>query len=311
MAEAPPILTVVIPAYNAEKYIRETIDSVLKQKTSFNFEVVVADDCSKDSTFAICQEYAQQHSNFKVIRHEKNLGNGQPNPNLYYVSTYPKTPFIAAIDADDIYATDDFLERQVQFLIDNPDVTKVFTNVEVFNSETGEAKVRFTNQTKPPATFDLHYYLKNTVAICQSSTVFRNSSENAIPSYVGKYFQCDWLLHVFHGLHGKLGYNDFVGVKYRVHSTNATNPRNQEKIFLDGIDITYNLIKKMLPEPYHKYFDHPRFEMNMLAFYYLRTKQFSLFLKWYIRWFKVTPLKAINFRDQFYLLRKNIAQIKK
>lgn len=297
-----PRLTVVIPAYNAGKYIRETLNSVLQQKTSFEFEVLVSDDCSTDNTYEICQEYAARFPNFKFIRQPYNLGQGQPNPNLYYVSSYPKTEFIAAIDADDIYTTEDFLERQVKFLDEHPEVSKVFTNIQTFN-ENGVIDTRFSSDNKPPETFDLHYYFKKIVPICQSSVVFRYSMSHQIPEFCGKYFQCDWLLHIHHGLNGKLGYNDFIGVKYRVHTTNATNQKNSERVLLDAIELVYS-IHKFLPREYHQYFTHPRYEMNRLALFYLTKRKWSSFAHWYKKWLSVIEFDKVKWRDQFYMFRQ-------
>lgn len=302
MDASSALLTVVIPAYNAEKYIGETLDSVVRQKTSFIFDVLISDDCSTDGTHDICLRYASKYKNISVIRQAKNLGNGQPNPNLYFVATYPKTPFIACLDADDIYLTTDFLQKQVDFLLQHPEVNKTFTNISVFN-ETNERFEKFNTKNKPPEVFDLHFFLKHTIPICQSSTVFRNDQKNVIPEYVGHYFQCDWLLHIYNGLSGKLGYNDFVGVGYRVHSNNATSLKNSEKKLLDSIRLCYDL-KKYLPVEYHHYFKHPLYEMNRLAFFYLYSGRYIDFIHWYFKWIVVVPVKAFNFREQFWIFRR-------
>ncbi len=295
-------LTVVIPAFNAAKYIRETLDSVFAQKTSFGFDVFVSDDCSTDDTYEICCEYASRFSNFTVLRQAKNLGLGCPNPNTYFVASYAKTEFIAHLDADDVYACADFLERQVQFLIANPNVSKVFSNVEIF-SESGVLQERFNSTNRPPTTFNLSYYFENLVPICNSSTVYRYSMTNQIPFELSEYIQFDWLLHIHHGLHGLFGYNDFTGVKYRVHATNSTNQKNTERLMLSAIKLVYNM-HRFVPHQYHHFFTHPRFEINSLALHYLSQRRIFDFLKWYFKWLKVTPFRSVNWRDQFYLFRQ-------
>jgi glycosyltransferase involved in cell wall biosynthesis len=68
-----PRISVCIPTYNGEKFLRECIESVLEQ-TFRDFEVVVVDDCSSDGTVAIVNEYAAGDPRIRVIRNEQNLG---------------------------------------------------------------------------------------------------------------------------------------------------------------------------------------------------------------------------------------------
>lgn len=65
-------VSIVVPVYNVEKYLRLCLDSVRAQKFT-NFEVVLVDDGSKDGSSAICDEYAEKDKRFKVI-HQKNGG---------------------------------------------------------------------------------------------------------------------------------------------------------------------------------------------------------------------------------------------
>lgn len=66
------LVSIVLPVYNGERYMRESIDSVLSQ-TYNNWELLILDDCSTDSTPAIAQEYVMQDDRIKYYRNEKNL----------------------------------------------------------------------------------------------------------------------------------------------------------------------------------------------------------------------------------------------
>ncbi len=68
----PPVITIIIPVYNTEKYLRKCLDSLLAQ-TYTNIEIVLVDDGSTDSSGKICDEYAEKYSHIKVI-HKKNGG---------------------------------------------------------------------------------------------------------------------------------------------------------------------------------------------------------------------------------------------
>lgn len=73
MEKPPPKVTVGLPIYNGEKYMREAIDSVLAQ-TFEDFELVICDNASQDATEAICRDYAQRDCRVRYLRHAKNLG---------------------------------------------------------------------------------------------------------------------------------------------------------------------------------------------------------------------------------------------
>lgn len=98
------IVSVIIPMYNAEKYIAECLDSVLSQN-SFEFEVIVVDDGSADRSPEICDAYKQKDSRVKVI-HKKNGGVSLARQDGVSIAS---GEFVAFIDADD-RITEDFME---------------------------------------------------------------------------------------------------------------------------------------------------------------------------------------------------------
>lgn len=110
-----PLISVIMPVYNGEKYIRETIDSVLGQ-TCRNFEFIIVNDGSTDSTPQIIDSYADprivlidQKSN-QGVSNARNLG-----------TQFSRGGFIAFCDADDVYSAER-LSAQLDFLTKNPNV---------------------------------------------------------------------------------------------------------------------------------------------------------------------------------------------
>ena len=113
------LLSVCMVSYNQEAYIREALDSVLGQKTTFAFEVIVSDDCSKDNTLTLLRDYEAQYPNIvKVITGEQNLG--YPNNQRRSLEN-AKGKYIALCDSDD-YWTDSYkLQKQVDYLESHPE----------------------------------------------------------------------------------------------------------------------------------------------------------------------------------------------
>ena len=104
-----PLVSVVIPAYNAEKYIAETVGYV-KAQTVQNFEIIIIDDCSTDKTFEIIQKLASEDNRITAIKCEKNMGVARVrNKGL----SMAKGKYVALLDADDIWY-EDKLERQIK-----------------------------------------------------------------------------------------------------------------------------------------------------------------------------------------------------
>ena len=106
------LITIIVPVYNVEKYIRECIDSLLHQTYS-NLEIVLVDDGSTDKSGDICESYTIADSRVKVI-HKKNEGLGfARNTGL----TVAKGKFVTFIDSDDI-ADIDLIERLLKGITD-------------------------------------------------------------------------------------------------------------------------------------------------------------------------------------------------
>ena len=70
-----PKITIIVPVYNQEQYIRECLDSIINQ-TLEDIEVICVNDCSTDSSLSILEEYAQKDNRIKIFSQEKNLGTG-------------------------------------------------------------------------------------------------------------------------------------------------------------------------------------------------------------------------------------------
>ena len=73
MTNENPIISVIIPVYNTEKYLGECLDSVICQTFS-KIEIICIDDCSNDNSLQILKKYAQQDHRIKIISHKQNLG---------------------------------------------------------------------------------------------------------------------------------------------------------------------------------------------------------------------------------------------
>lgn len=122
-----PLVSVIMPVFNAEKFLRESIPSILAQ-TYKNFEFIILDDGSTDSSVSISSHYAARDSRIKLHISKTNLGITRI---LNKGVAIAKGTYIARMDADDIsFSTR--LEKQVEFLHNHPEHILVGTSVELF-----------------------------------------------------------------------------------------------------------------------------------------------------------------------------------
>lgn len=96
-----PKVSIIVPVYNVEKYLRECLDSILDQ-TFKDFELILIDDGSKDKSGEICDEYAKVHSNITVV-HQKNQGQAAARNNGVKIS---EADWIMFVDSDDVIHPD-------------------------------------------------------------------------------------------------------------------------------------------------------------------------------------------------------------
>ena len=112
-------VSVLLPLYNGEAYIREAVESVLAQ-TRRDFELLILDDGSRDGSLAIVQEIARRDPRVRLISRE----NRGLTETLNELLAAARGEFVARMDADDVCLPDRF-ERQVAFLDAHPEVVCV------------------------------------------------------------------------------------------------------------------------------------------------------------------------------------------
>lgn len=107
-------VSIIIPVYNAEKFIGKTIESVLNQ-TYKNWEILIFNDKSKDNSLKIIKKYSEKDKRIKVVDSKENVGVVAVRNKLTEIAT---GEFIAFLDADD-YWKQNKLEKQIKFMLKN------------------------------------------------------------------------------------------------------------------------------------------------------------------------------------------------
>ena len=151
--EHPPLVSVIMPSYNAARYIADSIVSVLNQTYS-HWELLITDDCSTDDTVAIARSFAEQDARIqlKVAEHHSGIANTRNHSLLRLQGRY-----FAFLDNDDLWVPEK-LEKQVRFMMEN-DYAFSYSEYELMK-EDGTSKGKII---KTAGVIDYNKYLRNTI----------------------------------------------------------------------------------------------------------------------------------------------------
>jgi len=132
-----PLVSVIIPVYNAEDHLQQTLESVLAQ-TYDNYEVLIVDDGSQDGSLRIAEEVRAHHPDrFRVLRHP-NGGNRGVSASRNLGLHHAQGTRVAFLDADDWWYPEK-LRRQVAFMRENPSLKLTYTRAAIHRKGGGEA----------------------------------------------------------------------------------------------------------------------------------------------------------------------------
>lgn len=173
-----PLVSICCATYNHEKYLAQAMESFLMQKVSFPIEIIIGDDCSTDGTPQIVQDYAGRFPQLvRVIASDANVGVSQ---NAFRIRSAARGKYIALCEGDDYWTDPHKLQKQVDFLEENPEFTVSghwVKNVDG-SGELLEKQV-FTGE-KCPEEFGVEHAVQGTPTH-MNSWVFRTSALRSIP----------------------------------------------------------------------------------------------------------------------------------
>ncbi|DAB31000.1 MAG TPA: glycosyl transferase [Sulfurimonas sp. UBA12504] len=203
-------ISVIIAIYNGQKYIKETIESVLNQSYK-NFEIIAVVNCSCDETIAILKSF----DDVRIRIFETNIC--QLNFNLNYALLQSSGEYIARIDADDIALSDRF-EKQVE-CIEKHNYDVVGTNLEYMNEES--KTISFKNYPKTDEKIRKKIYYKSVIA--HPSVMYKKETILNVGGYLNGKMSEDYDLWIrlmrdksikFYNIQENL-------TRYRIHTTQA------------------------------------------------------------------------------------------
>lgn len=128
-------VSVLVATYNQRDYIKDCLNGILSQKTTFGFEVLVNDDCSTDGTTEILQEYEKKYPNLvkPVYQEENQYSKGTVRMLDDLLVPLAQGKYIAICEGDDYWINDNKLQMQYDYMEANPDCTFCFTDAYIYD----------------------------------------------------------------------------------------------------------------------------------------------------------------------------------
>lgn len=209
-------VSVCMITYQHEAFVAKAIEGVLMQKTNFPFNLVIGDDCSKDNTVEIIKRYSEaKECNISLITHDSNVG---MMPNFMGTLSACKGKYIAICEGDDYWTDENKLQKQFDFLEQNPDSVICFHNAIIVN-EVNQTSKLFGEYSK--AEYEGKDLLDQWL-IPTASVFFRNILPKEFPSFFHRSTHGDLSLFMYLSEFGKISFIDEVMSAYRINSIGVT-----------------------------------------------------------------------------------------
>ena len=211
------LVSVIIPAYNAEKYLADAIHSILNQ-TFTKFEVIIIDDCSTARTNEIIQKFAVSDVRIRAFQNKTNLGiAGNRNKGVYLANG----KYIVWQDADDI-SLPWRIEKQLHFMEANPEVAIVGGYLQFFNDDNENTGIRKYSAND----FEIRRRIFRFSPVAQPAAMLRKTCLIEAGEYDLQLPPAEDLDMSFRiGIRHKFANLQEVVIKYREHPNSATFTR--------------------------------------------------------------------------------------
>lgn len=270
------MVTVCIVTYNQEKWIRQTIESVLAQQTNYPFEIIIGEDHGTDGTRAICQEYADKYDNIRLLPSSINLG---VTANWIQCIQAGSGKYIMSCAGDDWWHNPNKIQLQVDFMEQHPECCICHTDIDEYYENKGTLKqsVKQSNGIVPPQGMIQKKTLAGRDYISAVTMCIRRSTfEQYVPAdeFARRRFpREDWPTILVLEAYGEVRYLPISSATYRVGQESITRTSNYDKIIKraqedkEMTEYLYTLFPEWGPFKDGPYFDMIGYHHALMAAY--------------------------------------------
>ncbi len=252
-------VVIVITTYNLEKYIAMALDSILCQKTNFEYKIIIADDCSNDGTIEVINKYKELYPDKIELRCSyKNLGSLK-NSNRIFDGL--QCEYFSFLDGDDYWVGENRLQKQVDFLDGHSEYILCGGNTQYLkNNELSDYVI---DEKKLGKTYTFESLLKNDIPFVHTSSllvrnvIFNKGLPSCFRLVEDTFENCalrgEDFRRLIHLEKGPMYIMNEVFSVYRIHEKGIWQGSSCAKRVIESA-ITYNYYYKYFGERYGKFF---------------------------------------------------------
>ena len=243
------MVSVAIITFNQKEFILQALNSVLMQKTNFDFEIIIGDDLSTDGTEKLVTDFALQFPDrVKLLKSSVNLG---PMQNVVRIYEACLGKYIAVLEGDDFWTDENKLQDQVDLMESNNAFSMCFTNRNIVDVN---GSVIRSEWVSPNYRRILTYKEIITGFTPPTQTILfrKDLLDEAIFINLKKVYNGDIFISSVLSTKGKVGYIDKITASYRVNADGIYGKEDYFKRLKNQLS-TYQVLSSFLSETYHEY----------------------------------------------------------
>lgn len=223
-----PLVSVLMLCFNQQSTIDEAIRSVMLQKAPFEFELVIANDCSTDATESRAEAWVKTYpGKITLISRRENLGLQR---NLLDAYSRCRGKYIAICEGDDFWCSRHKLRRQAGWMENHPETAICFHRVVNYYADTGEMSL-----SNGPGTTPRHMTVTDLAKanlISNVSVMYRALPHTALPRWIEQTPLTDYALHMLHASQGDIRFMPQPMAVYRRYSRGIWSGDNRRALEL-------------------------------------------------------------------------------
>jgi glycosyltransferase involved in cell wall biosynthesis len=307
-----PLVSVITLTYNHAPYIRQSIEGILMQKTTFAFELVIGEDCSTDGTREIVLEYFHKYPEIiKVVTSATNVGAIE---NLKRTNLACQGEYIAVCEGDDYWTDQSKLQKQIDFLENHPDFSMCcHASKIVIEDDVRQPEIMRLADTDKTFTIDDFLAPLSKNFIRTDTVVFKRAILRDFNERNQRIVLFDYPLFLILAYHGNIRYLDQVMSVYRKHgggiwTSNSGKAVFLEKYYLSTIEMYkafdeysdhhyHERIQKRISYRYYQFienFNHNEKQLRDYFFKYWDKLPFHLMVKIFVTLYLILPMRWIR-----------------
>ena len=304
-----PKVSVCIITYNHSLYLETCLKNIVEQKVDFEYEVILGEDHSTDNTAGIVKKYADAYPKLiKAFIRPKNVG---PKTNFLHCFLQCKGEYVVYIEGDDYWTNQNKLQKQVDFLDQNPIASACFHNAEILFEDGSNKPNQIINspkQAKWAYTKDF-FEKRETWFMATASVMMRRKFVNPLPTWFVDCKSGDIPMYVILSENGPIGYLEETMSIYRKNLGGLSfTDSNISKAFLKNRIFMYSMLNQFTKYQYVHLIYPILAEYHELLIHCIEHKR-SILKKLYHFYFVFSLQPNKDFKTFSMLFKKNLMSI--